>query len=48
MKRIVNLILFIVAGIFTISAQTAKRPNIILVMADDQGWGQTGYNNHPF
>ena len=23
-----------------------KRPNIILVMADDQGWGQTGYNGH--
>ncbi|MFK7766716.1 MAG: sulfatase [Mariniblastus sp.] len=22
-------------------------PNIILVMADDQGWGQTSYNNHP-
>ena len=24
-----------------------KRPNIILVMTDDQGWGQTGYYNHP-
>ena len=23
-------------------------PNIILVMADDQGWGDTGYNGHPF
>lgn len=22
-------------------------PNIILVMADDMGWGQTGYNQHP-
>ncbi len=22
-------------------------PNIVLVMADDQGWGQTGYNGHP-
>ena len=21
--------------------------NVILVMADDQGWGQTGYYNHP-
>lgn len=27
--------------------QTGERPNIILVMADDQGWGQTGYNGHP-
>lgn len=23
------------------------RPNIILLMADDQGWAQTGYYNHP-
>lgn len=22
-------------------------PNIILVMSDDQGWGDTGYNGHP-
>ena len=26
---------------------TAEKPNVILVMADDQGWGQTSYNNHP-
>ena len=24
-----------------------ERPNIVLVMADDQGWGQVGYNGHP-
>lgn len=30
------------------NAQETKRPNIILVMSDDQGWGQTSYNNHPF
>jgi len=24
-----------------------QKPNIILVMTDDQGWGQTGYYNHP-
>lgn len=23
------------------------RPNIVLVMADDMGWGQTSYNGHP-
>ncbi len=23
------------------------RPNVILCMADDQGWGDTGYNGHP-
>ena len=23
------------------------RPNVVLIMTDDQGWGQTGYYNHP-
>ncbi|MBC8373484.1 MAG: sulfatase-like hydrolase/transferase [Planctomycetes bacterium] len=23
------------------------RPNVILIMTDDQGWGQTGDYNHP-
>ena len=38
-------------GIFWLLMSAAlladDRPNIILVMADDQGWGQTGYYNHP-
>jgi len=25
----------------------AAKPNIVLVMTDDQGWGQMGYYNHP-
>ena len=25
----------------------AEHPNIILIMTDDQGWGQTSYYNHP-
>jgi len=29
------------------SPEQAAPPNIILVMADDMGWGQTGYYNHP-
>lgn len=29
------------------SIQAAKKPNIIFVMADDMGWGQTGYRGHP-
>ena len=23
------------------------KPNVILIMSDDQGWGQVGYVNHP-
>ncbi len=28
-------------------AEESVRPNIVLVMADDQGWGQTGHYDHP-
>ncbi|HUX97619.1 MAG TPA: sulfatase-like hydrolase/transferase [Bacteroidales bacterium] len=36
-------------GLSTLFIQCAseEKPNIILVMADDQGWGDTGYNGHP-
>lgn len=27
--------------------RASERPNVILVMTDDQGWGQTGYYDHP-
>ena len=31
-----------------VGKEVAKEsPNIVLVMADDQGWGQVGYNGHP-
>lgn len=29
------------------SAPAAATTNIVLMMADDQGWGDTGYNGHP-
>ena len=28
-------------------AASSKKPNIILCMADDQGWGDVAYNGHP-
>ena len=34
-------------GAFAVEPETSKKPNIILVMADDQGWGDMGYNGHP-
>ena len=41
--------LYLIPGLLTLAltASAAKRPNVVLVMADDQGWGQTGYYNHP-
>lgn len=31
----------------TAEAAAGSRPNIVLVMADDQGWGDMAYNGHP-
>ena len=31
----------------TVGVNAADRPNIILCMADDQGWEETGYYGHP-
>ena len=42
------LILLTFATALTLrAAETVQRPNVVLVMADDQGWGDTGYNGHP-
>ena len=30
-----------------VAGAAAERPSVVLVMADDQGWGDTGYNGHP-
>ena len=42
--RFFTIFLFIC---FTQLSWSAAKSNVILVMADDQGWGQTGYYNHP-
>lgn len=45
----IRLLAALVASCLTTTALAAdaRRPNIILVMADDQGWGDVGYNGHP-
>ncbi len=40
-------LLFALCVLGSLVAAAAPRPNIILCMADDQGWGDTGYNGHP-
>jgi arylsulfatase A-like enzyme len=35
------------SGIHGEEVSGISRPNIILVMADDQGWGDTSFNGHP-
>lgn len=40
------LCLLMIFHALPVSAQPSK-PNILLVMADDQGWGDVAYNGHP-
>lgn len=35
------------APLGTVRAEQPDRPHIVLVMADDMGWGETGYRGHP-
>lgn len=46
MKSILSLLaLFALAS--GLASAAVSRPNIIFVMADDMGWGQTSYRGHP-
>jgi len=47
-QRLISTVLLILLAAFdTHVFAESKRPNIILIMSDDQGWGQVGYMNHP-
>ncbi len=48
MNRSVFLPCFLAGGLATACLTASDRPNLILVMTDDMGWGQTGYGGHPF
>jgi len=44
---IFGLILAIVRLVSPDAGVAVERPNVVLVMADDQGWGDMAYNGHP-
>jgi arylsulfatase A-like enzyme len=46
-KIIIVLLILLFSQITGIKADAqTQRPNIVLIMTDDQGWGQAGYYNH--
>ncbi|MBI5769282.1 MAG: sulfatase-like hydrolase/transferase [Verrucomicrobia bacterium] len=45
MKNTAALAVFLALLLAPLSAAT--KPHIVFVMADDMGWGETGYNGHP-
>ena len=52
MKRVTLFCLAVALGRVTFGldradAEEPGKPNIILCMTDDQGWGDTSYNGHP-
>lgn len=46
-----SMLPFLIIGVdsrkWVFAREAAPKPNIILCMADDQGWGDVGYNGHP-
>src|SRR5436190_3902879 len=47
MPRPLLLFLVLLFPLSTTAAPVATPPNIILLMGDDHGWEETGYNGHP-
>ncbi len=46
-RTLVSILCFGAVAAYTPPGQARERPHIVLVMADDMGWGQTGYRGHP-
>jgi arylsulfatase A-like enzyme len=42
-----SLLLFALGPWLAAAKESTSKPNIIFVMADDMGWGQTSYRGHP-
>lgn len=47
MRNLMFLSTIVFLTLASTRADDSPRPHIVLVMADDMGWGQTGYYDHP-
>jgi arylsulfatase A-like enzyme len=43
-----HVAILVAAGVSAALSHAAERPNIVLLMGDDHGWDETGYNGHPY
>jgi len=48
MKKALFILCLGISILSSCNSKKENKPNIILVMADDQGWGDIGYNGHAF
>ena len=46
-NRLQNLLICILNLFLWPTLFAGEKPNVILVMADDQGWGDVGFRGHP-
>ncbi len=42
-KSIILSFVFVIAGFLVVQGQTGKKPNVLILMTDDTGWGDFGY-----
>ena len=45
---LLSISLSLLLPLSALSVAAAERPNIVLLMGDDHGWDETGYNGHPY
>lgn len=46
LQKLATALVCLIAGLFSFEVQAAEKPNVILIMCDDLGWGDTGFNGN--
>ncbi len=45
-RKLISALVCLIAGMFSFEVPAAEKPNVILIMCDDLGWGDTGFNGN--